>query len=414
MAGIGDALRSTRERRGLSIDQVAQDTRISPRFLEALEAEQFEELPAPVYVRGFIRSYANYLKIEPQPLLDRLVGGDMAASGGTEGYVRGQRGITPAARNGTRRTDPFQKRGVVAAPPLAEPRLPMTEPEEPADDGWAPEPPRPLSPPPAGHGYIPGSDLMEDPERIEYEYEPEPSAYPPRPVGVLAERPPSPGEPGIPRRVALFGGGVLALLAFLALAVFMTRGGGDGDSDKASNNGGGSTPELTPGSVIPVGARTATAGPGGSATASVSPSASATGTVTGTTTPGTPSPTSAPGTATATATPAQTTTPQPTSAPTATPTPPPPTATATRVPTVAPGNLGFGECQATGTGSYDCGGAPYRVICFTPINPALNKNWWVDVNWDWGTVPTNLGWRETTVSDPSNGAIISAGASGCG
>ena len=37
MAGIGEALRSTREHRGLSIDQVAQDTRISPRFLEALD-----------------------------------------------------------------------------------------------------------------------------------------------------------------------------------------------------------------------------------------------------------------------------------------------------------------------------------------------------------------------------------------
>src|SRR5688500_19964285 len=77
VAGIGEALRSTRERRGLSIDDVARDTRISPRFLEALEAEQFDELPAPVYVRGFLRSYASYLKIEAQPLLDHLVGGDV-------------------------------------------------------------------------------------------------------------------------------------------------------------------------------------------------------------------------------------------------------------------------------------------------------------------------------------------------
>mgnify|MGYP002682430424 CR=1 FL=1 len=89
MAGIGEALRSTREHRGLSIDQVAQDTRISPRFLEALEAEQFNELPAPVYVRGFLRSYANYLKLEPQPLLDRLIGGDVAMPGGAGGMMEG-------------------------------------------------------------------------------------------------------------------------------------------------------------------------------------------------------------------------------------------------------------------------------------------------------------------------------------
>ena len=52
-------LRSARIQRGLSIEQVAQDTRISARFLEALEDEAFQELPAPVYVRGFLRSYGN-------------------------------------------------------------------------------------------------------------------------------------------------------------------------------------------------------------------------------------------------------------------------------------------------------------------------------------------------------------------
>ena len=120
MAGIGEALRSTRERRGLSIDQVAQDTRISPRFLEALEAEQFNELPAPVYVRGFLRSYANYLHIEAQPLLDRLIGGDMAAPGAATGYAgtNGRNGHTNGNGNGkspAKRTDPFQRGGVMAA-----------------------------------------------------------------------------------------------------------------------------------------------------------------------------------------------------------------------------------------------------------------------------------------------------------
>ena len=89
VAGIGQTLRATRERRGITVEQVAQDTRISLRFIEALEDEQFDELPAPVYVRGFLRSYANYLKLDPQPLLDQLVGGDRLPAGSPDGFVRG-------------------------------------------------------------------------------------------------------------------------------------------------------------------------------------------------------------------------------------------------------------------------------------------------------------------------------------
>ncbi len=280
VAGIGEALRSTRERRGLSIDQVAQDTRISPRFLEALEAEQFDELPAPVYVRGFLRSYASYLRLDAQPLLDRLIGGDLAAPGASEGYV----GVNGNGRNGTRRTDPFQRGGVIAPPPPVarqdQPAPPAPEEGE-QDEGWAPEPLAPFSPPPADHGYIPGSDLMEAPEYAE----PEP-IFRQRNAGILTERAVQPGEPGIPRKVIVFGGAVVALLGFLLLAVFLTRGGGD-DSNKAGV-GAVETPGLTPGTVIPYGTRSPTAGaatsptvvgtlaPGGDATAAASATAAST------------------------------------------------------------------------------------------------------------------------------------------
>ena len=43
-------------RRGLAIAEVAADTRINPAYLEAMEAERWELLPAPVYARGFFRS----------------------------------------------------------------------------------------------------------------------------------------------------------------------------------------------------------------------------------------------------------------------------------------------------------------------------------------------------------------------
>ena len=80
---IGSTLRSARVQRGLTIEQAAQDTRISRRFIEAIEAEDFDALPAPVYVRGFLRSYSNYLRVDPQPLLAQLTEARDRASGGT-------------------------------------------------------------------------------------------------------------------------------------------------------------------------------------------------------------------------------------------------------------------------------------------------------------------------------------------
>lgn len=62
--GPGALLRDARIGRGLSIPEVERDTRINRDYLEAIEAEQFERLPAPVYARGFVRSYARYVGID--------------------------------------------------------------------------------------------------------------------------------------------------------------------------------------------------------------------------------------------------------------------------------------------------------------------------------------------------------------
>ena len=406
MAGIGEALRSTRERRGLSIDDVARDTRISPRFLEALEAEQFDELPAPVYVRGFLRSYASYLKIEAQPLLDHLVGGDVTAPTAAGGYV-GRQPRSDAGSTLPRRNDPFQRRGVVSAPPLPmRPNLPRAEPEagSDADDSWSPEPLAPFTEPHQDHGYVPGSDLMESPE---YAYAQEELDYEPRyrrgGAGILSERPPRPNDPGVSRSVALFAGGLLALLAFLGVAVVMTGDGGGDDQDKALASGG-LTPGITPGSIIPVGTRTTT--PEASASAGAAVDAAGTPSATTTTEPtpetGTPTPTATSGQAPTTA---------PTAAPTATATPVPATPTPQPTPIrVLPESSAFGECAPT-NGSYDCGAAPYRVICFAPIGFPQNRNWWVDADRSFGPLPE--GWKEFDGLQ-DNGDIINAGQSLCG
>ena len=62
-------LQRARQARGLTLQEVERDTRISCRYLEALENENFGLLPAPVYARGFLRTYARYLGLEPANLL---------------------------------------------------------------------------------------------------------------------------------------------------------------------------------------------------------------------------------------------------------------------------------------------------------------------------------------------------------
>lgn len=58
---LGAALRSEREKRHLSIDEVAEQLKINSRLLRALESGDIDGLPHPAYARGFIRTYANFL-----------------------------------------------------------------------------------------------------------------------------------------------------------------------------------------------------------------------------------------------------------------------------------------------------------------------------------------------------------------
>ena len=61
MFELGSSLREARVRRGVELAQVAAETRIRTRYLQALEDERFELLPGSVYGKGFLRAYADYL-----------------------------------------------------------------------------------------------------------------------------------------------------------------------------------------------------------------------------------------------------------------------------------------------------------------------------------------------------------------
>ena len=52
MSSVGAYLRESRQRRGISLEEIARTTRVAQRYLEAIEADTFDDLPAPVFIRG--------------------------------------------------------------------------------------------------------------------------------------------------------------------------------------------------------------------------------------------------------------------------------------------------------------------------------------------------------------------------
>jgi len=69
----GAGLRRARLRRGLEIDQLASITKISPNYLRCIEEERYDELPAVVYVRGFVAASARALGLDPDEAVNRYV-----------------------------------------------------------------------------------------------------------------------------------------------------------------------------------------------------------------------------------------------------------------------------------------------------------------------------------------------------
>jgi len=69
---IGNSLREARSRRGIDFAQAELGTKIRGKYLRALEDEQFELLPAQTYVKGFLRTYAEYLGLDGQLYVDEF------------------------------------------------------------------------------------------------------------------------------------------------------------------------------------------------------------------------------------------------------------------------------------------------------------------------------------------------------
>ena len=69
MGELGNTLSRARRARAITLEDVERDTHVSRRYLQALENEDFSIFPAPVYARGFLRTYARYLGLNPDELL---------------------------------------------------------------------------------------------------------------------------------------------------------------------------------------------------------------------------------------------------------------------------------------------------------------------------------------------------------
>lgn len=72
MATVGEQLRQAREKANLSTADVAEQTKIRKDHVESLEAGDYDVFAAPVYIRGFVRTYASIVKLDVSSLLAEL------------------------------------------------------------------------------------------------------------------------------------------------------------------------------------------------------------------------------------------------------------------------------------------------------------------------------------------------------
>jgi cytoskeleton protein RodZ len=88
---IGEVLRSTRSRLGKDIYVVERETKIRTKYLQALENEEWDVLPGPTYVKGFLRTYAVYLGLDADALVDEYRRGIERSPASEQPYLFSER-----------------------------------------------------------------------------------------------------------------------------------------------------------------------------------------------------------------------------------------------------------------------------------------------------------------------------------
>ena len=66
MESVGSYIKRERDIRGITLEDISRSTKISIRFLKAIEADDYDSLPAETFLKGFLRSYAQSIGLDPQ------------------------------------------------------------------------------------------------------------------------------------------------------------------------------------------------------------------------------------------------------------------------------------------------------------------------------------------------------------
>ena len=72
IVSFGHDLRQEREQRGISLEEIAATTRVSTRFLRALESDTYADLPGGIFNRSMVRGYCTHLGLDPAPWLEHF------------------------------------------------------------------------------------------------------------------------------------------------------------------------------------------------------------------------------------------------------------------------------------------------------------------------------------------------------
>src|SRR4051812_24803791 len=102
---LGQLLREARERKGVTLADAQQATKIRLSFLQALEKEDFSVLPPPFYIRGFIKTYAVYLSLDPRSTVQLF---DDVLDNNHSARLTEQQAAPPSADSGGRALIPLE------------------------------------------------------------------------------------------------------------------------------------------------------------------------------------------------------------------------------------------------------------------------------------------------------------------
>jgi cytoskeleton protein RodZ len=99
MKSLGEYLRAEREVRGISLEQISADTRISMAMLRAIEHGNVEQLPAPVLIKGFLKAYAKKICLDPEEVVVKYQNLIEEAGDHQEGIEKFHQRLQPQSSN---------------------------------------------------------------------------------------------------------------------------------------------------------------------------------------------------------------------------------------------------------------------------------------------------------------------------